>query len=49
MRTYEITPQEGGWRLSVMEDGVEVAGGFAEGDEGYEFLMEQAEAICAIG
>lgn len=48
MRSYEIIPEDGGWRLVVMEDGVEVAGGFAEGEEGFDFLLAQAESICGI-
>jgi hypothetical protein len=48
-RTYEITATEDGYKLSVMEDGMEIAGGIAGcTEDDYDFLLAQAEAICGI-
>lgn len=47
-RSYEITPTPEGWRMAVYEDGIEIAGGAAgDTDEDFDYLLEQAEAICA--
>jgi hypothetical protein len=48
-RSYEITPTEDGWRLSVTEDGIEIAGAAAgPTEDDYDFLLAQAESICGI-
>lgn len=48
-RTYEITPTPQGWRMAVYEDGIEIAGGAGDNsDDDYAYLLEQAEAICAV-
>jgi len=45
---YELNPVEGGWQLKLYEDGEEMGGGFAEGDEGFDFLLSAAEQYCGI-
>lgn len=48
-RTYEIKATEDGYRLSVTEDGMEIAGGAAgPTEDDYDFLVSQAESICGI-
>lgn len=48
-RTYEIKATEDGYHMTVMEDGIEIAGGVAGSTEDdYDFLQAQAEAICGI-
>jgi hypothetical protein len=46
-RTYEIKATEDGYKLTVMEDGIEIAGGLAGcTEDDYDFLQAQAESIC---
>lgn len=46
-RTYEIKATEHGYRLSVIQDGIEIAGAAAgDTEDDYDFLLEQAHAIC---
>lgn len=48
-RSYEIKPTPEGWRMSVYEGGIEIAGAAAGStDEDFDFLLAQAEAICGI-
>jgi len=43
-REYEILPRVfGGWRLVLIEDGVEMGGGAFEGDEGYADALDAGE------
>lgn len=54
MRTYLIEPRPealgSGWKLSVVEDGEEVAGGvFPPGDDGYADAVDVAEFACSEG
>jgi len=47
-RSYEIKPSPTGWVLKVYEDGEEVAAGKAGStDDDYQYLLDQAESICA--
>ena len=45
-RTYEIKATADGYHMTVMEDGIEIAGG-VEGskEDDYDFLKDQAEVI----
>lgn len=47
-RSFEITLSPTGWVLKVYQDGEEVAAGKAGStDEDYDYLLEQAQSICA--
>lgn len=47
-RSYEINKTPTGWEMIVFEDGEELARGTAEDTkEGYAYLLDQAQDICA--
>jgi len=47
MRTYELEQDDGWWYLTLIEDGVGVAGTSLEGEEGREVLQQMAEDFVA--
>lgn len=47
MRTYELEHDDGWWDLTLIEDGVGVAGTSLEGEEGREVLQQLAEDFVA--
>lgn len=46
-RSYELEPIEGGWKLTLWEDGEE-AGGGKGGEDDYDFLMDSGEQFVGI-
>jgi hypothetical protein len=47
LRSYVIEPVEGGWKMTLFEDGEEVGGGKGEEND-YEDLLRSAEEFCGI-
>lgn len=44
-RSYEIEPIDGGWKLTLFEDGEEMGGGKGQEDD-YDALLQAAEEFC---
>jgi len=44
-RSYEIEPIDGGWKLTLFEDGEEMGGGKGQ-EEDYDALLQAAEEFC---
>jgi hypothetical protein len=47
-RSYELEPVDGGWKLTLFEDGEE-AGGGKGGEDDYESLLDAGEEFANAG